>query len=44
MARDTAPRCHGRRMTYDHRTRQWVCGTCGAWTTRTAPAMTGGAR
>nr|WP_264179169.1 hypothetical protein [Streptomyces halstedii] len=43
MARATAPVCHGRRMRLDSRTRQYVCRTCGAWTTRTTAPVTGGA-
>jgi hypothetical protein len=34
MARHTAPVCHGRRMRYDSKARQYVCRSCGAWTTR----------
>ncbi len=44
MPRATAPRCHGRPMRHDAHARQWVCRTCGAWTTRTAPVVSGGTR
>ncbi|MER5871941.1 hypothetical protein [Streptomyces sp. NPDC002044] len=43
MARHTAPVCHGRKMRYDAKTRQYVCRTCGGWTTRLLLAL-GGAR
>ncbi|MCY0954138.1 hypothetical protein [Streptomyces sp. H27-S2] len=38
MARHTAPVCHGK-MRYDAKARQYVCRTCGGWTTRLLPAL-----
>ncbi|MFD9270918.1 hypothetical protein ACFWB1_26015 [Streptomyces goshikiensis] len=34
MARHTAPVCHGQPMKRDDKHRQYVCRTCGGWTTR----------
>ncbi|MCX4547232.1 hypothetical protein [Streptomyces sp. NBC_01565] len=42
MARHTAPVCHGRAMKLDNRARQYVCRSCGGWTTRLRALVAGG--
>ncbi|MFJ9551848.1 MULTISPECIES: hypothetical protein [Streptomyces] len=44
MSRHTAPVCHGRPMKHDPKSRQYVCRTCGSWTTRLLTLALGGAR